>query len=160
MSSLRNFRVKDVALKQGSGTASRGLDRFLVLIDGEDDDPANDIILELKQARRLAIDRLSPGEAAHDCHNDVSQEAGRVVSDQLVRHVGGDPFSATVSFGKQNWLVNAARSKTRSVSQNSVRTNAATTLRYVAGGSHLLMPDPIPRRGCIVAAPGTAFETL
>ncbi len=53
---MTDFHVKDVALKKGSGTASLGLERYFVLIDGPTDDEHDDIILELKQAQSLGHD--------------------------------------------------------------------------------------------------------
>ena len=55
-----HFKIKDVAVKKGSGTASLGLDRYFVLIDGPTDDPGDAIVLELKQTRQSALHGLVP----------------------------------------------------------------------------------------------------
>ena len=73
-----HFQVKDVAVKKDSGTASLGLDRFFVLIDGPTDDPLDDIVLELKQTRRFALEGLAPRS----------------------RSSGGDPF-----YGRAVWAL-------------------------------------------------------
>lgn len=95
------LRVKDVAEKRGSGTASLGLTRYFVLIAGPDDDGSDDIVLEMKRARRSALDGLAPtAQAAH-----ADAEAGRVVNAQAVHLVGGDPFYGKVEIEGRSHLV-------------------------------------------------------
>lgn len=95
------FRVKDVAEKHGSGTASLGLARYFVLIAGPDDDGSEDIVLEMKRARRSALDGLAP--TAQEEHEDA--EAGRVVTAQAVHLVGGDPFYGKAEIEGESHLV-------------------------------------------------------
>ncbi len=46
------YAIKDVALKHGSGTASIGLDRYYVLIEGEGGEHApDDHVIEVKEVR-------------------------------------------------------------------------------------------------------------
>lgn len=54
------FTVHDVALRHGSGTASQGLERFWVLLEGWGPDPAQSVIVEMKLARRSALYGLVP----------------------------------------------------------------------------------------------------
>lgn len=54
------FRVHDVALRHGGGTASQGLARFWVLLDGPSPAGEDDVIIELKMARRSALYGLVP----------------------------------------------------------------------------------------------------
>ncbi len=54
------FRVHDAALRHGGGTASQGLDRFWALLDGWGPDGVDDVIVELKLARRSALYGLVP----------------------------------------------------------------------------------------------------
>lgn len=96
-----HFKVKDVAVKKDSGTASLGLDRFFVLIDGPTDDPADDIVLELKQARPSALRGLTPGDAGQDAQG----EAGRIFQSQKVHVVGGDPFYGETEIDGRSFLV-------------------------------------------------------
>ncbi|WP_311516872.1 DUF2252 family protein [uncultured Corynebacterium sp.] len=58
------FDVLDVAVRSGSGTASRGLARLWVLVSGFGDVP---VIIELKMSRHSALDGLAPewGRADH-----------------------------------------------------------------------------------------------
>ncbi len=88
-----HFKVKDVALKKGSGTASLGLDRYWVLVDGETDDHLDDILLELKEARRSALWGLTPQRPAKQPKGEATTgEAGRIVDSQRVHLAGGDPY--------------------------------------------------------------------
>jgi uncharacterized protein (DUF2252 family) len=57
------FQVRDVALRHGGGTASQGLARFWVLLEGPSPDPTDDVIIELKMARRSALYGLVPATA-------------------------------------------------------------------------------------------------
>lgn len=94
------FAVKDVAIKKGSGTASLGLDRYFVLIEGPTDAVDDDIILELKQARRSALHGLIgyEGKAAKG-------EAERIVESHEIHLVGGDPYYGQVKIDEQSFLV-------------------------------------------------------
>lgn len=95
-----NFQVKDVALKKGSGTASMGLDRYFVLIDGSTDHVADDVILAAKQARRSALAGLVPNDSP-----DAGSEADRVVDAQGVHVAGGDPYYGTAILEGKSFLV-------------------------------------------------------
>ncbi|MDX1547296.1 MAG: DUF2252 family protein [Rhodothermales bacterium] len=94
------FRVKDVAIKKGSGTASLGLDRYWILIDGPTDAPDDNVILEMKQARRSALHGLTPGGDDPD-----DDEAGLVVKAQNIHLVGGDPYYGRVEHDDTSFLV-------------------------------------------------------
>lgn len=54
------FDVLDVAVRTGSGTASRGLARFWVLVRGWGESPAEKVIIELKMSRTSVLDGLAP----------------------------------------------------------------------------------------------------
>lgn len=96
-----HFKVKDVAIKKGSGTASLGLDRYFVLIDGPTEDHLDDVILELKQTRRSALFGLAP-EAAVASDED---NAKRIVDSHDVHLVGGDPYYGTTTIDGRRFLV-------------------------------------------------------
>ena len=99
-----HFKVKDVAIKKGSGTASLGLDRYFVLIDGPTVDHADDLMLELKQTRRSAL----AGLVAADVEGEQVYEEGeaeRVVKSQQVHLVGGDPYFGHVTIDDTSFLV-------------------------------------------------------
>ena len=100
------FEVKDVAIKKDSGTASLGLDRYYVLIDGPTDDHADDVILEFKQTRRSALAGLVPEEFGHG-NNDEDGEAPaeRIIDSHAVHLVGGDPYYGLAELDGQQFLV-------------------------------------------------------
>ncbi|QDU37503.1 hypothetical protein Mal4_18170 [Maioricimonas rarisocia] len=105
-----HFQVKDVAIKKGSGTASLGLDRFFVLIDGPTEDHADDIVLEMKQTRRSALYGLVPNHRSLDGGNgqsegEMSGEAGRIVQSHQIHLVGGDPYYGETTLDERNFLV-------------------------------------------------------
>lgn len=61
------FRIFDAAIRTRSGTASRGLARFWVLVQGWGPRPEDKVILELKMARHSSLDGLAPVEGGdHD----------------------------------------------------------------------------------------------
>jgi uncharacterized protein (DUF2252 family) len=98
------FTVCDVAIKKGSGTASLGLDRFWVLVEGPDpDDPAEARLLELKQARPSALTGLVPPQAERD--GDDADEAETAVRAQQVHLVGGDPLYGKAEIEGQLFVV-------------------------------------------------------
>lgn len=95
-----DLHVKDVAQKKGSGTASLGLPRYFVLLEGPSKDGRDDLILEFKQARRSALAGLAP-KSQYEQHG----EADRVVNAQAVHLVGGDPFYGHATIDEQSFLV-------------------------------------------------------
>ena len=94
------FRVRDVAIKLDSGTASLGLQRYWVLIQGQRDDVSEHIILEMKQTRRSALYKLVP-EVEADNKGDVAQ----VVRAQKIHLAGGDRFYGEAEYNDQSYLV-------------------------------------------------------
>jgi len=95
-----HFEVKDVAEKKGSGTASLGLARYFVLIDGPTDDNVDDIVLELKQGRRSALHGLVP-----DTPVTSEGRADRIVHSHDVHLVAGDPYYGHTTIDNQSFLV-------------------------------------------------------
>ncbi len=98
------FRVLDVARKKGSGTQSLGLDRFWVLLEGWDPDPAQSVIIELKQTRRSALYGLVPDNDSTPEEKD-SETARRVVTAHQVHLVGGDPLYGFAELDGRSFLV-------------------------------------------------------
>ncbi|MGB5832828.1 MAG: DUF2252 family protein [Thiohalocapsa sp.] len=95
-----HFIVKDVALKKGSGTASLGLDRYFVLIDGGTDQHTDDIVLELKQARLSALHGLVP-----DDRLSSDEKAERIVASHDIHLAGGDPYYGQTEIDGVSFLV-------------------------------------------------------
>ncbi len=93
------FEVIDVAIKKDSGTASLGLDRFFVMISGRSADPTDNIILEMKQARRSALVGLTPDD------DGDADEVENVVTAHNIHLVGGDPYYGRVTIDDKPFLV-------------------------------------------------------
>ncbi len=87
------MRVKDVAIRKGQGTASLGLVRYYVLIEGQRADASDDLIIEFKQARRSALAGLVPPSdfGVHGAGDRIAHAHGV----QLVR---GDVFYGAIEF--------------------------------------------------------------
>ena len=93
------FKVLDVAIKKDSGTASLGLDRFFVMINGHSPEPKDNIILEMKQARRSVLVGLVPDD------DEEAGEADDIVTAHDIHLVGGDPFYGRVDIDDKSFLV-------------------------------------------------------
>lgn len=93
------FRVLDVGRKIGSGTASQGLDRFWMLLQGWSDAPEDCVVLEMKQARRSALYGLVP---AHGYEAKTSAE--RIIHAHSVFLVGGDPLYGAAEIDGTSFL--------------------------------------------------------
>ena len=124
------FEVKDVAEKKGSGTASLGLPRFYVLLEGPSSDGTDDLILEMKQARRSSLAGLAPPSQYEE-----DGEADRVVNAQAVHLVGGDPFYGKVSIEGQSFLVRERSPFKREVDLASLSKKEWRTYADICGHS-------------------------
>jgi uncharacterized protein (DUF2252 family) len=93
------LRVKDVAIRRGQGTASLGLDRFYVLIDGSRGDGSDDLVLEFKQARRSALAGLDPSHV-----EDFTSPGERITHAHSVQLVAGDVFYGHVEIDGQSFM--------------------------------------------------------
>ncbi len=93
------MRVKDVAMRRGQGTASLGLPRYYVLIEGPNRDGSDDVIVEFKQARRSAMEGLVPPSPF-----DEDVRGARVVHAHAVQLVRGDVFYGNVEFEGKSFL--------------------------------------------------------
>ncbi len=94
------MRVKDVCERLGQGTASLGLPRYYLMVEGPRQDGSDDLILELKQARRSALTGLvPPTEFVVDGH------AERIAHAQGVHLVRGDRFYGAVEHDGLSFMV-------------------------------------------------------
>jgi len=93
------MRVKDVAIRLGQGTASLGLNRYYVLIEGSERDGTDDLIIEYKQARRSALSGLVPPSAY-----EMDTHAERISHAQAVHLIRGDVFYGHVEFEGHSYL--------------------------------------------------------
>lgn len=95
----RGLHVKDVAIRRGQGTASLGLNRYYVLIEGPERDGTDDLIIEYKQARRSALAGLVPPSAY-----EMDTRAERISHAQGVHLVRGDVFYGHVEFDGLSYM--------------------------------------------------------
>ncbi|WP_353471769.1 DUF2252 family protein [Salipiger sp. H15] len=93
------LRVKDVAMRHGQGTASLGLPRFYVLLEGPSEDASDDVIIEFKKARRSALEGLVP---AHDF--DAGEQGDRIAHGQSVHLAQGDVFYGNVEIEGESFM--------------------------------------------------------
>ncbi len=94
------MRVKDVAERKGAGTASLGLTRYFVLIEGPLADGTDDLVLELKRARRSALVGLVPPSEF-----EVDGQGDRIRHAQRVHLVNGDVFYGSVDLDGHSFMV-------------------------------------------------------
>lgn len=81
------LKVKDVAIRHGQGTASLGLERYYLLVEGPLQDASDDLIIEFKRARRSALDGLIPSGGFH-----AGEMGDRIAHGQSVHLANGDVF--------------------------------------------------------------------
>lgn len=123
-----HFKVRDVAIKKGSGTASLGLDRYYVLIEGPSGERDDDVILEVKQARRSALAGLVPGE-----DEDTGNDAARIVSAQQVHLAGGDPYFGCTELDGRSMLVREKSALERDLELDDLSKSEALEYARICG---------------------------
>lgn len=94
------MRLKDVCVRRGQGTASLGLERYYLLVEGPRKDGSDDLVLEMKQARRSALAGLVPPSP-----HVVDGHADRITHAQEVQLVRGDTFYGSVEHDGLSFLV-------------------------------------------------------
>ncbi|MDM5246003.1 DUF2252 family protein [Lysinibacillus sp. G4S2] len=101
---LPNYKIKDIAIKYGSGTASIGLKRYYILVEGElNAQGVNDLVLEMKEVRTAIPAYFLP-------YNETFWEAyehqgARVVGTQKAMHHLEDPHLAYVTMDGQEYYI-------------------------------------------------------
>lgn len=98
------YTIKDLAIKHGSGTASLGLDRYYILIEGHrDPEGKDDIVLEAKEVRApipayFLLNQQKFWELfEHHGH--------RVAATQQAMHHDADPFLGWFTLGDRHFYV-------------------------------------------------------
>ena len=93
------LRVKDVCVRHGQGTASLGLPRYYVLIEGPSKDATDDLIIEFKRARQSALDGLTPPTEFR-----AGNKADRILHGQTVQLAHGDIFYGAVDIDGESFM--------------------------------------------------------
>ncbi|MBB3110668.1 uncharacterized protein (DUF2252 family) [Paenibacillus phyllosphaerae] len=100
-----HYKVKDIAVKHGSGTASLGLDRYYVLIEaGIGEEGKDDIVLEVKEVRTPIPAYFMPYEESFWQSFDYHQ-GRRVVMTQQAMHHEADRYLGELSIGERQFYV-------------------------------------------------------
>jgi len=94
------MRVKDVCERRGQGTASQGLARYYLLIEGPNQDGTDDLVLEMKQARRSALAGLVPSS-----EYTLDARADRITHAHDVQLVRGDVFYGSLEFDGMSFVM-------------------------------------------------------
>ncbi|GGN94331.1 DUF2252 domain-containing protein [Saccharibacillus kuerlensis] len=103
-----HYEIKDIAVKHGSGTASIGLDRFYVLIEGgtaqtTGDRDSDDTVLEVKEVRVPVPAYFMPYS---ESFWDVFEHQGkRVTATQQAMHHEADPYLGFLTIDDRHFYV-------------------------------------------------------
>ncbi len=97
-----DLRVKDVCVRHGQGTASLGLPRYYVLLEGPSKDATDDMIIEFKKARTSALAGLTPPTEFNESGNDGKAE--RIAHGQEVQLAHGDVFYGSVEVDGESFM--------------------------------------------------------
>ncbi len=93
------LKVKDVCVRHGQGTASLGLPRYYVLIEGPSKDATDDLIIEFKRARRSALEGLTPPSDF-----EAGAKGDRIAHGQTVQLAHGDVFYGAVGIDGESYM--------------------------------------------------------
>ncbi len=96
----QGMKIKDVCQRLGQGTASLGLPRYYLMLEGPKADGTDDVILEFKQARASALAGLAPPSEFV-----VDGNAERISHAQGVHLVRGDRFYGAVEMDGLSFMV-------------------------------------------------------
>lgn len=99
------FRIHDVAIRTGSGTASRGLSRFWVLVEGWGEAAGDKVILELKMSRHSVLDGLAPEQGSASGAAAEYDPAKRIADAFDAFIIDGDPLYGYTDIGGVSFLV-------------------------------------------------------
>ena len=101
---LPSYAIKDIAIKYGSGTASIGLKRYYILVDGETDAlGVEDLVLEMKEVRTAIPAYFLPYNETFWAHYE--HQGARVVGTQKAMHHLEDPHLAYVTMNGQEYYI-------------------------------------------------------
>ena len=93
------LKVKDVCVRHGQGTASLGLPRYYVLLEGPSKDATDDMIIEFKSARVSALHGLVPTSDFN-----AGSKADRIAHGQKVQLAHGDVFYGAVKIDGNSFM--------------------------------------------------------
>ncbi|MBY9078361.1 DUF2252 domain-containing protein [Paenibacillus sp. HN-1] len=102
-SSQEHYTIKDVAVKEGSGTASIGLKRYYILIEGQSHKGAEDTVLEAKEVRVPIPAYFLP--YLESFWDFFGHQGKRVTATQQAMHHKADPYLGFLTMGERHFYV-------------------------------------------------------
>ncbi len=101
---VSHYKIKDIAIKHGSGTASIGLDRYYVLIEGGTlQQGQDDIVLEVKEVRAPVPAYFLP--YSESFWQTFAHQGKRVTTTQQAMHHKADPYLGYVTLEERDFYV-------------------------------------------------------
>ncbi|MFP3916501.1 DUF2252 family protein [Lysinibacillus telephonicus] len=98
------YTIKDIAIKHGTGTASIGLDRYYILIEGENElNGEDDLVLEVKEVRTPIPAYFLPYRDKF--WGKYEHQGKRVVATQKAMHHLEDPFLGYLTMDGREFYV-------------------------------------------------------
>ncbi|WP_215143012.1 DUF2252 domain-containing protein [Exiguobacterium qingdaonense] len=127
-----HYEVKDIAIKLQSGTASIGLERYYILIEGADEEHDEDVILEMKQAQSAVPSLFLPTHPLFE--NGLSHEGARVVAAQRAMVHSRDPYLGHLTIDGKAYYIRQRSPYKRKVKAKHMKDETALieTLRIQA----------------------------
>lgn len=101
---LPTYKIKDIAYKYGSGTASIGLKRYYILVEDEKGSSGvEDLVLEMKEVRTAIPAYFLPYQNLFWDHYE--HQGARVVGTQKAMHHLEDPHLAYITMNNQEFYI-------------------------------------------------------
>ncbi|NHN31699.1 DUF2252 domain-containing protein [Paenibacillus agricola] len=97
------YTIKDIVFKHGSGTASIGLNRFYVLIEGKSNQELDDIVVELKEVRGPVPAYFMPYNERF--WQQCAHQGQRVTLTQKAMHHEADPLLGYLTMADRHYYV-------------------------------------------------------
>ena len=98
------YTIKDIARKHGSGTASIGLDRFYLLIEGgKEANGVDDLVLEVKEVRTPIPAYFLPYKEKF--WENYAHQGERVITTQKAMHHLEDPYLGFLTIDDRDFYV-------------------------------------------------------
>ncbi|MCC5891658.1 DUF2252 family protein [Exiguobacterium sp.] len=118
-----HYEVKDIAIKLESGTASIGLERYYILIEGADAEHDEDVILEMKQAQSAVPSLFLP---THPLFEDgLSHQGARVTAAQRAMVHSHDPYLGYLTIDGNEYYVRQRSPYKRKVKAKHIKNEGA-----------------------------------
>jgi len=119
------YTIKDIARKHGSGTASIGLDRYYILVEGEKDaNGVDDLVLEVKEVREPIPAYFLPYKDKF--WEKFKHQGERVVATQNAMHHQEDPYLGYLTIDERHFYV-----RERSPYKKKVKAKVLQTVKDI-----------------------------